>query len=176
MPHWDQGRRVYFITFRLGDSLPVGFLEWLEIQGVDPIKKRKIIEKYMDAGKGACILRDQKNRKVLEDVLRRKNNQDYFIYAYAIMPNHVHILVEIFGDNLIKTVKFWKGASGARLKKLHPQMKKIWMSDCYDRIIRNMEHFSNCLEYIKNNPVKAYLRDSEYALYVAVQMGLSESG
>ena len=37
------------------------------------------------------------------------------------------------------------------------QKHKFWMDDYWDRYIRNTEHFSNVVDYIHNNPVKAGL-------------------
>ena len=39
----------------------------------------------------------------------------------------------------------------------------FWMSDYWDRFIRNEEHFNNTVRYILNNPVKAGLPQGHIA-------------
>jgi putative transposase len=41
----------------------------------------------------------------------------------------------------------------------------LWQRDYFDRLVRDEEHFANCVRYIRHNPKKAGLRKNEYLLY-----------
>ncbi len=80
LPHWTRSGSTYSLCFRLGDSLPQSVLEnWkterehivararqmgreltdYERQRLDELHSERI-EKYLDAGLGACWLRDDR--------------------------------------------------------------------------------------------------------------------
>jgi hypothetical protein len=40
-----------------------------------------------------------------------------------------------------------------------------WQQDYFDRLVRDADHFANCVRYIRRNPVKAKLRAGEYTLW-----------
>ena len=50
-------------------------------------------------------------------------------------------------------------------------MDKLWQKDYWDRLIRNEIHFLQCLEYIRENPGKAGLREGEFVLFEKVRRG-----
>lgn len=74
LPHWEVNEGRYFVTIRLGDSLPSEVIARLqEIQSsLSAIEPRSdqfaaaqrqhflTLEKYLDAGAGCCLLRDPK--------------------------------------------------------------------------------------------------------------------
>jgi len=88
---------------------------------------------------------------------------------YIIMPNHVHMIIDIDNNN--------NGASGSPLptnSKLSRYIgtlkrfcnkkigKNIWQTGFYDHIIRNDEDYEMHLQYIDENPKKWLLGKDEY--------------
>jgi putative transposase len=41
----------------------------------------------------------------------------------------------------------------------------LWQRDYFDRLVRDENHFANCLRYIRRNPEKARLPKGQYILY-----------
>jgi putative transposase len=82
------------------------------------------------------------------------------------MPNHVHVLLvqnpEIALEKLIHS---WKSFSTRSINKLLGRAGTLWQRDYFDRLVRDEQHLRNCVRYIRRNPQKANLRDSEYILY-----------
>ncbi len=79
------------------------------------------------------------------------------INAFVIMPNHIHILVEILGDELGRTqfaptisrmVKQFKGAATKRIGKT------IWQKSFMEHIIRDQMDYDIKLNYIYENPIR----------------------
>jgi hypothetical protein len=129
LPHWQQNRRTYFITWRTGDSIPTGVLRtwhaqrdlWLRgngvtLEGVNTLpasKQRQYHElftlpwhAYLDAGHGRCLLRHPNIRQLIEQTLRHFDKERYDLGDFVLMPNHVHLLVTPFPDEDIERLCF----------------------------------------------------------------------
>ncbi|MHB1294828.1 MAG: REP-associated tyrosine transposase [Anaerolineae bacterium] len=90
--------------------------------------------------------------------------QRYRLFAWVIMPNHVHVLLEtLAGWTLAGVVASWKTYTGRRLSALLPgsgrsgTCHQVWHREYWDRYIRNARHFNVTMQYIHDNPVKAGL-------------------
>ena len=184
LPHWNQNDCVQFVTFRLADSLPQAKLieykqikdEWLanhpkpwneaaqeEYNNTIGYK----IDKWLNAGYGSCMLKDEKVRKIVEDSILHFNGEKYNIHAYVIMPNHVHVLLSPVGDNQVQTiVGGWKTFSAHEINKMLNQTGSVWERESFDRMVRNDEDFEAKFNYIEANPKN--LPSSFYTLGGAV--------
>lgn len=183
LPHWVQDSKIYFVTFRMGDSLPPHVLQEyedycayqqqvIESNGGLPedwtqfeIEKHNRILRYLDAGYGSCVLKNPEVRKVVEQSLSYINGRQCTIHDYVIMPNHVHLLVEVKGNNhvteLIGNVKKY---TARVINAMLNRSGKFWQHEIHDRIVRNERHYWYSARYIAYNP-KNCLPDS-YSLYL----------
>ena len=183
LPHWQQPGATYFITFRLADSIPTGRLEewrlerkaWLTrnpepwSQDVEIEYHRLFsqqIDTWLDAGHGDCPLRDPIFRKPLSDSLRHSDGERYQLHSWVTMPNHVHVLVTLSKDDRLESeVGAWKSVSARRINRLLGRSGALWQEDYFDRLVRDREHFANCVRYIRRNPEKARLPAGEFHLF-----------
>jgi len=168
IPHRDKIHLLQSITFRLADSLPQNILLELEEELLklpreeQDLEKRKKIEHWLDSGIGCCALRHPKMALIMQDTLLKFDSESYFLFAWCIMPNHVHVLIEPH-ISLSKIIQSWKSFTGSCALKHNAELglgvpgKSFWMREYWDRFIRNEKHFNNVIEYIHNNPVKANL-------------------
>lgn len=175
LPHVQQDRVVYFVTFRLGDSISARRREalvarrdeWLKAnpEPHSPEQEREFraiwtvkIENLLDAGYGSCLFRDEKLRNILEETLMREDGVRYAMGDFVIMPNHVHLLVCMLGDNLLsEAVGAWKSISARKIGG-----KSIWMDEYFDHAVRNDADLNRFVRYIRENP--RFLKDGEFAL------------
>jgi REP element-mobilizing transposase RayT len=75
------------------------------------------------------------------------------IHAYCVMPDHVHVLVEIPQDEQLGTfVRLFKTLSGFRLKQLLGS--EVWQTSYFDHILRHNEDVLDVARYIWENPVE----------------------
>ena len=168
LPHFDSGKIVQSVTFRLVDSLPQEKLKILEEQlsslpnTLAERERRTSIEQWLDAGLGCCVLRHPEIAELVQSALLRFDGERYKIIAWCIMPNHVHVLIEpkIALASIVKSWKSWTGKY-ARIKAMELELAVpdhgFWMREYWDRFIRNEEHFQKSIRYIHENPVKAKL-------------------
>ena len=77
------------------------------------------------------------------------------IDKYVIMPNHIHVIVEIAGkgSNLINAVGSFKSAVTKKIHETDPELK-VWQRSFYDHVIRNQKSYEKIWNYIETNPIK----------------------
>jgi len=170
IPH-RENKSFQTITFRLFDSFPASVraamrreLEYLKGLPDDEFKIARCLElynafsQYEDAGYGCCFLKDNRIAQVVVDTLLFFDGERYRLIAYCIMPNHVHLLIEVApGWSLSQILHSWRSFTAKKANRILGRSGPFWMEEYYDRYIRNDEHFANALEYIRMNPVKAGL-------------------
>jgi putative transposase len=182
LPHWQQVGAVYFVTFRLGDAVPYRLhTQWeydrkawlcyhpepwaLEIKREYDERFSRVMEDWLDAGLGSCLLRQPSCAKLVAETLEYFENVRVTMISYVVMPNHVHALfVQNPEWTLEKIMQSWKRFSAREINKLRERAGKFWQRDYFDRLVRDEQHFANCVRYIRRNPQKARLNPNEYVL------------
>jgi REP element-mobilizing transposase RayT len=162
LPHFDDGEVTQFITIRLADSIPQKVLErWrieLENERITDVEYRKKIEYYLDQGYGSCYLKDERIAEIVKENLLYHEGKKYSLFAWVIMPNHVHYFVrQIPPFTLAEVTHSNKSYTAHAANKVLGRSGQFWVHESFDRYIRSEKHFLKTIEYIKNNPVKAGL-------------------
>ncbi|HTG45844.1 MAG TPA: transposase [Verrucomicrobiae bacterium] len=159
LPNFDQPGAIQMVTFRLADAMPASLRqEWEKfLQIEDQPEQRTALEAYLDQGRGACVLRDPRLASIVEAVLLRFDGARYRIAAWVVMPNHVHLLFELWHVPLGTLLKSWKGAAANHINRALDRTGQLWQADYWDRYMRDEEHFHKARHYIEHNPVKARL-------------------
>lgn len=158
LPHCDTPGLLQAITFRLADSLPADVLERLSQEAPNDVDRLKQIEKFLDAGHGACWLRQPAVAEIVEDALLHGDGQRYRLLAWCVMPNHVHVLIETLdGQPVHKVVQGWKSFTARLINQHLGRSGAVWMREYFDRYIRDDHHLAAVIAYIHANPVKAGL-------------------
>jgi REP element-mobilizing transposase RayT len=78
------------------------------------------------------------------------------VYAWVVMANHVHVLIEPKIDPS-RLVKLLKGAAREANRVLGLTGSPFWQQETYDRWVRDSAEFDRIRQYIESNPVKAGL-------------------
>jgi putative transposase len=82
------------------------------------------------------------------------------------MPNHVHTLfVQNANWSLEKVLRSWKSFTSRKINSLRGRDGSLWQRDYFDRLVRDENHFANCVRYIRRNPGRARLRGGEFILF-----------
>ena len=181
LPHWEADQAIYFVTFRLSDSLPRSVLQEFEAgrdnilaaarragrAALSPSDERRLeelisekIQARLDAGTGRCSLADTRVADIVAEALRHFNLSKYRMYAWCVMPNHVHALFRIFeGHALAEILHAWKSFSASRANRLLKRSGAFWQREYYDHLVRSEDEFYRIVNYIAENPNRARLRD-----------------
>ncbi|MCC5845269.1 MAG: transposase [Verrucomicrobia bacterium] len=165
LPHELGGGLVQHVILHLADSMAVKALERMrrEVEHLpDEESKRELAEKieaWSDAGHGCCALRQAAHAVKMRDTLLHFHEIRYRLFAWVIMPNHVHVLFETFPDwPMDGVVNGWKKCSATEILRDHQSLPRpLWQREFWDRYTRNLRHFRKTVDYIHQNPVKAGL-------------------
>jgi REP element-mobilizing transposase RayT len=160
LQHFDHAGVVQMVTFRLADALPADLLGELErvVSKERDVERRKEIEAWLDAGHGSCWLHDVRIATMVEEALLHFDGQRYRLLAWVIMPNHVHVLVELRAEILLSDLLHtWKSFTAKAANRMLRRSGSFWMPEYFDRYIRDEKHFANAVNYIHENPVMAHL-------------------
>jgi REP element-mobilizing transposase RayT len=177
MPHWEVDDGLYFISFRLHDSLPAEAVDRLhEIRRQfrethsDSISDRERLELeralfreseyWLDRSHGKCFLARHEVATIVRDALHFFDSERYRLIAWCVMPNHVHTAAHLFrGEDLPRVIHSWKSFTAKEANKVLGRRGTFWDREYWDRLIRSHEELRNVVAYIVNNPVKAGLND-----------------
>ena len=169
LPHLAQDHVIYFVTFRLHDSIPQPKLQqWTaqlrqwkndnplphtpqQVEAFANLGYRRI-ERWLDRCDGTCLLRDSSARQIVGDCLEYRDGQDYSLGDYIIMPNHVHLLVQVAVPHALKDItKTWYGVTTHRINKALDRQGTLWQSEPFDHIVRDENSLSRIRLYIQTN-------------------------
>ncbi len=154
LPHFDSPETIQFVTFRLADSLPRAVVEALGHRE-DEIHR---IERELDDCLGACWPRQPEIAALVQEALLHFDGERYRLLAWCLMPNHVHVVIEMLdGHSLSDIVRSWKSFTARLANSKLGRRGPFWHADYFDRFMRNEVHLAQTIEYVENNPVKAGL-------------------
>ncbi|MCC5843723.1 MAG: transposase [Verrucomicrobia bacterium] len=183
LPHWQMEGAMYFVTWHLGDSLPVAVLKKWRLEREDwqmthprpwtPETEAEFhrnfsrrYEEALDKGCGSCLLRNPIYSEIMAECFRHFDQARYHLDCFVIMPNHVHVLFTLAGSwKLQDILQQWKSVSSHKIQKQRNTSGKLWQKDSWDRMIRNPLHYKRCRNYIRENPSKARLTEGHFVLY-----------
>jgi len=109
---------------------------------------------------GPAYLRMPAIAEVVADLIDQGAACDYLLHAWAVMPNHVHLLITPQVD-VPALLRRLKGASAREANKLLGQTgRPFWQDESYDHLVRGANEFQRIQNYILQNPVRAALARS----------------
>jgi putative transposase len=196
LPHIDICGAITFVTFRLADSMPSEIVkqwhdemdQWLSEHGllgrdvesilacshVDPQLKRDLKSfkhrrwhQHLDDCHGGCELQQPEIRQHAADSLLHFDQQPYDIERFVIMPNHIHVLIQMRrGYSLRKQFREIQRFSARQINRVLGRSGEFWQGEPFDHVVRNPVQFDYLRTYIVDNPLKVKLRESEFTLWI----------
>jgi len=159
LPHFDAPYVTQFVTFMLHDAFPVTRRpEWEGILNEpDDSQRRRKLDGWLDRGHGECWLGRADLASLVEEKLRESDGKTYRLQAWAVMPNHLHLVVDVWATPLSKLLNLWKGATARAANLALNRRGRFWEREYFDTLIRDGEHLKRAIRYTENNPVKAGL-------------------
>ena len=170
LPHWEAEGGVYFVTFRLAGSLPSELLVELKARLGQNDSARTIanarvqkfpikeIEKILDAGHGPNHMAQPEIADLVERALRAFDGVRYKLFAWCVMPNHVHVVFQALGEwGLAQILHSWKSYTARQAQRKFEIRGAFWQREYYDHLIRDNEQFTRAVKYVAENPVRAGL-------------------
>ena len=170
LPHWQPKGAVFFVTFRLKFSLPGAAIALLRGQQrftKGSVRKGETFAKwdrFLDqAEPGPRWLAQDDIRSVVSRAMLDGDGHEHTLYAYCIMPNHVHAVLEPVlkhasqAGELARIMRSLKGHTAREANVLLCRKGAFWQDETYDHEVRDSHEFIRIIDYVLNNPVKAGL-------------------
>lgn len=197
LPHVDMPGALTFVTFRLADSMPCQVVQqwhnevedWLQANGltgqsVDQVIQSPTVEQklkselkrfknriwhgHLDDCHGSCLLRDEAVRRFVANSLLHFDGQRYDVERFVIMPNHVHVLIQMRTNYLLR--KQFREIQRFTAREINSHLGRtgsLWQSEPFDHVVRSEAQFAYLQRYIDDNPTKARLSVGGYTLWIS---------
>jgi REP element-mobilizing transposase RayT len=193
LPHYQPSDAVFFVTFRLAESIPKNVLKALVD---DPMEKGRLLmkgmhgrcrgelpKKYVDgytaflekAKNGPHWLNNPAVAGLVAKEIHNLDDKLYSLIAYTIMPNHVHMVVDLRefepksdpqGDTqnnrfrLTRILRLLKGRTSRGANQLLGRSGNFWHHESYDHVVRSGQELRRIIDYVLYNAVAAGLANS----------------
>ena len=194
LPHWQPSGATFFITYRLAGTLPRSVLDEMQKErrrlqalpckpGYSEDEWNLRIEKKVFALWDKCLDKDRslewllepRIAKIVQENLYHHAGTKYSLWAYVIMPNHVHVVLqpdEIWAKRFqaddSRMTSYEKGSLSAILHSLRSytakeankvlgQTGRFWQAEAYDHWVRDNGELRRIIRYVENNSVQAGL-------------------
>ena len=118
---------------------------------------KEILSSIRFVGEGLCALPQTVLTdigKAVEDSIKFTDNkyQNAKIDKYVIMPNHLHMIIQLTGGHGSPPLRNVIGLMKSYTTKVYGA--KLWQRSYYDHVIRNEQDYRRICKYIDDNPAK----------------------
>jgi putative DNA methylase len=196
LPHWYVPGAPHFVTFRLAGTLPQAALDALK-QRKDTLLSQKppkglssgqyreqvhkqlfaVYDKYLDKERTIVWLSHPPIAAQVRSSLYYLHAKKYYLLAYTILPNHVHILCqprEIIAppaepeqwepgerddchSPLSSIMHSLKSYTAHKANTILGRQGEFWQHESYDHWVRDEDELERIVQYIDGNAVAAQL-------------------
>ena len=185
LSHWQPRDAIFFVTFRLKNSLPDEVIKALQEEREH---ERNVLAKlpesertqqsyleaqryfarwnaYLDRAEfGRLWLSQPEIAEIVKEAMHYRDGKIYDLQAFCIMSNHVHAIFEPCRSEchsdlqpLPKIMQSLKRHTARQANKILGREGALWQDESYDRMIRDGEEYARIIDYVLENPVKAGL-------------------
>lgn len=93
---------------------------------------------------------------IIKDLNFYRQKFNFKLHGYVIMPNHLHLILNVGNKgNISDIMRDLKSHASYEINKLLNKKSGFWQENFYEHAIRNEQDFTEKMNYIHNNPVKA---------------------
>lgn len=153
LPHWQAGGSTYFITFRL---------KGYRGKGPQPVSARantraRPPRRTSGTGSQPVSRLTAEERGIVRAETLFWHGKRWTVHMLTVMPDHAHILAtplerargEWFSlSEILHSVKY---GSALKINRLRGRRGALWLSESFDRIVRNEGEFDQKATYILSN-------------------------
>ena len=107
------------------------------------------------------FLDNQDKEKFMKEIRNTKEKYYYELYAYVIMPNHVHMQICDKEENISSIMNSLQTRYVNYFNKKYERVGHLFQNRYLHKIIEDDNYFSNNIRYIHRNPEKACIAKQE---------------
>lgn len=99
--------------------------------------------------------------KFIKEMENTKEKYHYQIYAYVLMPNHVHIELKDLNNEISKIMHRLSVSYSIYFNKKYERVGHVFQDRYQSKPVENTEYLLNLMRYIHQNPQKANIAKTE---------------
>jgi REP element-mobilizing transposase RayT/biotin operon repressor len=122
------------------------------------------------------FLDDEDKNKFIQIIINKKKKNEYTLYAYCLMNNHLHLLLKEEKDNISRVMRRINTAYAYYFNKKYNRVGHVFQNRFRSEPVENDRYLISLIRYIHNNPIKAKIVNqlqqykwSSYSLYLKEQ-------
>src|SRR5947209_2227126 len=114
---------------------------------------------------GRFLLQSDRMASLLVDtLLYYRRERKYLLHEYVVMPSHIHLLISpLPGVTIERAMQLIKGGFSYRVGKELERMMDIWERGYIDHRVRDIRDYETHVRYIRENPVRGGLAETNEA-------------
>lgn len=116
------------------------------------VNKQRIFEKPSDFEAMQRIIRYVQTKDTQKNPLEKPS---FFLYAYCIMDNHVHLLIQPNGHELGQIMKRIMTTYAIYFNNEYERVGHLFQNRYKSEVVEDVKYFFTLLNYIHHNPVEA---------------------
>ncbi|RJR20840.1 MAG: transposase [Desulfobacteraceae bacterium] len=123
----------------------------------------------------SLFLSDDDRLRFIDTLWRMKKKYNFLLYAYCLMDNHVHLLIDDNGNDISRLVKSINISYAYYFNQTYKRCGHLFQDRFRSELVDNDEYLLGVSRYIHNNPVKAGIvkkppeyRWSSYNIYTGM--------
>lgn len=103
------------------------------------------------------VFRDQLDyQEYLRLLMKYKKENKFKIYCFCLMPNHVHIIIEVhLKETLNKIMRGLNLSYTLYFNSKYKTVGHLWQDRFKSKIISKDAYLIECIKYIESNPIRA---------------------
>lgn len=105
------------------------------------------------------FLDDEDKQRFIETLFAKKNETGFFLYAYCLMDNHVHLLLKEDQENLAIIMKRINASYAYYFNQKNQRVGHLFQDRFKSEPIEDERYLLAVTRYIHNNPIKAGIID-----------------
>jgi len=107
------------------------------------------------------IFFDEYDKLRFIDILKRKSEElDFFIYAYCLMDNHIHLLINELGSDISKIMGVINISYVRYFNTKYDKIGHLFQDRYKSEAVENEKYLFGVIRYIHQNPLKAAMVNS----------------
>lgn len=114
--------------------------------------------------KKSIFLSDEDRSRFLKVLVNMKKKYNFLLYAYCLMDNHVHLMIDDNGNDISNIVKSINISYAQYFNRIYSRCGHLFQDRFKSEMVNNDVYLFELSRYIHNNPVRAGIvkRPHEY--------------
>jgi REP element-mobilizing transposase RayT len=114
----------------------------------------------LDRGRGELILKRPGAAQIVKSAIDHFNRDRYSLICWTIMPNHVHVVLQLLGIyRLAQVMRSLKRFTSREINALFNRRGTLWQEEYFETLLRSEAHFEKAVKYVLSNPLKIGLEN-----------------